>query len=113
MNILMINLPDQFQQDYRDYFALYKSTLHFANSKLETVQQLNSYTFSKIIVFTDDIFDLAILSYINKHHKDIPVLVSAGKHLQNAVAVIRNSDYKMIDKITRFKDLKLQIMEEK
>jgi DNA-binding response OmpR family regulator len=96
-------------REIKDFLSLYNDSLFYAKTNREAIKLLNKIKFDYVIIDFAMYNEFKLIKYINDNHKNVKIILTMSRDLQEIISTIKNGKYHVIVQPFRLSELKKQL----
>lgn len=111
MDILIINEYGFSVDELKDNINKMNARSYYSSSKEQSIILMNNHQIDLVFLYLNslDIEELEILRYINENYKNTKVIIRADKEMIDAISIINNGFYAIVEDPVKNIDLRNNI----
>ena len=106
MKTLIFSSNKYFAGEIKDFLSLYNDSLFYAKTNREAIRLLNKEKFDYVIIDFVMYNEFKLIKYINENYKNIKIILTMNRDLQEIISTIKNGKYNVIVQPFRLSELK-------
>ncbi|RLC51673.1 MAG: hypothetical protein DRZ79_02415 [Candidatus Cloacimonadota bacterium] len=106
MNVLVLSSKKYFLDEIAEFFQSENIKLFSAETLEDAIAALFKNKIDIFLFQFDSLEEIELLRYINNYYRKIKVIILTNNFLHNAISILKNGDYFLMNNPFKIQDLK-------